>query len=49
MRHRTDRNVVGSRAAFDFFRDHPRLISTALQTVGLKGYDGFAIALVKAP
>ena len=44
-----DRNVRGSRAAFDFFHDHPRLDSTALQTVGLKGYDGFAIALVKAP
>lgn len=44
-----DRNVKGSRAAFDFFHDHPRLDSTALQTVGQKGYDGFAIALVKAP
>lgn len=44
-----DPSVRGSRAAFDFFRDHPRLDSTALQTVGLKGYDGFAIALVKAP
>jgi predicted O-methyltransferase YrrM len=44
-----DASVKGSRAAFDFFHDHPRLDSTALQTVGLKGYDGFAIALVKAP
>jgi predicted O-methyltransferase YrrM len=44
-----DHSVLGSRAAFDFFHDHPRLDSTALQTVGLKGYDGFAIALVKAP
>jgi predicted O-methyltransferase YrrM len=42
-----DRNVRGSRAAFDFFRDHPKLDTTALQTVGLKGYDGFALALVK--
>jgi predicted O-methyltransferase YrrM len=42
-----DRNVQGSRAAFDFFRDHPKLDTTALQTVGLKGYDGFALALVK--
>ena len=24
----------------------PRLVATALQTVGAKGYDGFAIALV---
>jgi predicted O-methyltransferase YrrM len=44
-----DRSIRGSRAAFDFFHKHPRLDSTALQTVGLKGYDGFAIALVKAP
>jgi len=42
-----DRNVQGSRAAFDFFHDHPQLDTTALQTVGLKGYDGFALALVK--
>jgi predicted O-methyltransferase YrrM len=42
-----DRNVLGSRAAFDFFHDHPELDTTALQTVGLKGYDGFALALVK--
>jgi hypothetical protein len=39
--------VQGSRATFDFFHDHPRLDATALQTVGLKGYDGFALALVK--
>ena len=42
-----DRNVQGSRAAFDFLHDHPQLDTTALQTVGLKGYDGFALALVK--
>ena len=24
----------------------PRLVATAMQTVGVKGYDGFAIALV---
>jgi predicted O-methyltransferase YrrM len=42
-----DRNVQGSRAAFDFFHEHPQLDTTALQTVGLKGYDGFAMALVK--
>jgi len=42
-----DRNVEGSRAGFDFFHDHPQLDATALQTVGLKGYDGFALALVK--
>ena len=27
---------------------HPRLTATALQTVGSKGYDGFAIALVNS-
>ncbi len=43
-----DRNVMGSRAAFDLLHGHSRLDATALQTVGLKGYDGFAIALVKA-
>lgn len=42
-----DRNVRGSRAAFDYVHDHPRLDATALQTVGLKGYDGFALALVR--
>ncbi len=42
----TDANVLGSRAGFDFFREHPRLDATALQTVGAKGYDGFAVAIV---
>ena len=43
---RDDRNVEGARAAFDFIGAHPRLTATALQTVGAKGYDGFAIAVV---
>lgn len=42
-----DANVEGARAAFDFIRAHPRLDGTALQTVGVKGYDGFAIAVVR--
>lgn len=42
----TDANVLGSRAGFDFFHEHPRLDATALQTVGGKGYDGFAVAIV---
>jgi predicted O-methyltransferase YrrM len=42
----TDANVLGSRAAFDLFAGHPRLDATALQTVGSKGYDGFALAIV---
>jgi predicted O-methyltransferase YrrM len=42
----TDPNVVGTRGAYDVLAAEPRLDATALQTVGLKGYDGFAIAVV---
>jgi predicted O-methyltransferase YrrM len=42
-----DASVVGARAGFDFLGSHPRLRATALQTVGAKGYDGFAIAIVE--
>jgi predicted O-methyltransferase YrrM len=42
----SDPSILGTRAAFDFFAAHPRLDTTAIQTVGAKGYDGFAIALV---
>lgn len=38
--------VVGTRAAFDYVAQHPRLTATAVQTVGVKGHDGFLIALV---
>jgi predicted O-methyltransferase YrrM len=41
-----DPNVVGVRAFVDAVGRHPRLSATALQTVGSKGYDGFALALV---
>ncbi|HEY6633737.1 MAG TPA: O-methyltransferase [Rhizobiaceae bacterium] len=41
-----DPNVEGARAAFTFFRKDARLEATAIQTVGAKGYDGFAIAIV---
>ncbi len=41
-----DANVEGARAAFAFIATEPRLDATAIQTVGLKGYDGFAIAIV---
>lgn len=41
-------SIVGLRDMFSAMQNHPRLsISTALQTVGSKGYDGFAIAIVK--
>jgi predicted O-methyltransferase YrrM len=39
-------DIVGTRAAFDLIASNPRLSATALQTVGVKGYDGFIIALV---
>jgi predicted O-methyltransferase YrrM len=42
----TSPDVVGTRATFDLLASEPRLDATALQTVGAKGYDGFAIALV---
>jgi predicted O-methyltransferase YrrM len=43
-----DPSIVGTRAAFDLLKADPRIDSTALQTVGLKGWDGFVIGLVKA-
>ena len=42
-----DEKVQGSRAALEWLGNHPQIESTAIQTVGAKGYDGFAIALVK--
>ncbi|MGW5509070.1 O-methyltransferase [Streptomyces albogriseolus] len=44
----TNPDVVGTRAALDLFGSHPRLDATAVQTVGAKGYDGFALARVVA-
>ncbi|MCQ2000304.1 O-methyltransferase [Arthrobacter zhaoxinii] len=41
-----DEAVQGTRAAVDILGSHPRLDATALQTVGAKGWDGFALALV---
>ncbi|MER9883693.1 MULTISPECIES: O-methyltransferase [unclassified Mesorhizobium] len=41
-----DANVEGARAAFSFIGSDKRLQGTAIQTVGAKGYDGFAIAIV---
>ena len=42
----TSTDVVGTRATYDLLSAEPRLDATALQTVGGKGYDGFAIAIV---
>lgn len=37
----------GARAAITWMGAQPRIDSTVVQTVGTKGYDGFAIAVVK--
>ncbi|MGX9147291.1 O-methyltransferase [Mesorhizobium sp. 128a] len=42
-----DAYVEGARAAFSFIGGEKRLDGTAIQTVGAKGYDGFAIAIVE--
>ncbi|WP_369215663.1 O-methyltransferase [Streptomyces flavofungini] len=44
----TDASVRGTRSALELFAQHPKLSGTAVQTVGSKGYDGFAIARVLA-
>ncbi|HEY1451858.1 MAG TPA: O-methyltransferase [Roseiarcus sp.] len=41
-----DSDVVGVRRMFDLIAREPRLSATAIQTVGAKGWDGFALALV---
>ena len=33
--------------AVELLASHPRFDATVIQTVGAKGYDGFALALVK--
>jgi predicted O-methyltransferase YrrM len=46
----TDRNpnIVGLRRFNELLAGEPRVCATEIQTVGSKGYDGFAIALVTA-
>ncbi|HJZ91109.1 MAG TPA: O-methyltransferase [Gemmataceae bacterium] len=44
----TDANVQGVRRFYDVLAAEPRVSATAIQTVGSKGYDGFAVALVIA-
>ena len=41
-----DPNIVGVRKLTDLLAAEPRLTSTAIQTVGSKGYDGFTLSLV---
>jgi len=43
-----DKDVRGARQLFELLANEPRLSCTAIQTVGVKGYDGFAFALVTA-
>jgi predicted O-methyltransferase YrrM len=43
----TDPNVIGVRRFFDLLSAEPRVSATAIQTVGSKGYDGFALGIVK--
>jgi predicted O-methyltransferase YrrM len=42
----TDPATLGTRRMFEDLAAEPRLTATALQTVGSKGWDGFAIAIV---
>jgi predicted O-methyltransferase YrrM len=42
-----DPDVVGVRRMFEMMAREPRLSATAIQTVGAKGWDGFALAIVK--
>lgn len=44
----TDANVRGVRRYLELVAAEPRVQATGVQTVGLKGYDGFCIALVVA-
>ena len=41
-----DASAAGVRRFFDLIAAEPRLHATAIQTVGEKGYDGFALAVV---
>lgn len=44
--HSTDPGVIGTRKVLAAIGREPRVSATAIQTVGHKGYDGLAIALV---
>jgi predicted O-methyltransferase YrrM len=43
----SDPGAVGVRRMFDMMAREPRLQATAIQTVGVKGWDGFALAIVE--
>lgn len=44
----TDTSVQGVRRLTDMISHEPRLSATAIQTVGSKGYDGFALMIVNS-
>jgi predicted O-methyltransferase YrrM len=46
---RRDAHIQGIRDFYALAAGDPRVSMTAIQTVGIKGYDGFAVALVGAP
>lgn len=41
-----DPDIIGVRRLFDIMANDRRVCASAMQTVGVKGYDGFALALV---
>ena len=43
-----DHGVAGTRKLMDYLATEPRVSATAIQTVGVKGYDGLVVALVIA-
>ncbi|NEU31245.1 O-methyltransferase [bacterium LRH843] len=45
--HSEDLNVQGIRQFIDLLSEESRIDSTAIQTVGSKGYDGFVLGVVK--
>jgi predicted O-methyltransferase YrrM len=42
-----DPDVLGVRRMFEMMGREPRLKASAIQTVGSKGWDGFALAVVE--
>ena len=42
-------NVADLRDMLEMMGANPRLDAAAIQTVGTKGWDGFAVAIVKEP
>ena len=43
----TEPDVTGTRRCLEMMAAHPRLSAFAMQTVGVKGLDGFALAVVR--